>query len=390
MNNYNLLFNIAILFGFFSCSKPLPPTSNVNTDIVNVEHTVELPDLKDSKEIYYSELFSKVRYIELDSHPSQAIIGSIAGTEITNDGDIVILDQRNCKIIRYDSCGHFLNLIGDRGHGPNEFIQPKSICYDKYDNQILVLDSWSGKVLFYSLDGKMAKSISVAYPDGIRVVDSKHRLLFYNYFPECLDHNFLICTNDGEECCRFDPVPDSFKSKQHPATNFVFSNTEDDALLCRAGYSSIIYKVKGSKVSAFIELTSKEKIWSFGRTEKLMTAYENRNKTSIGQFHFVNDKFCIQGFNIEDGFLFEYWSDFKGMTRGGRKMVNDIDGLIAKVGGNVACHGKEIYKGYTSIDIEEIFESWKGNNNVSQKERDFVTKMSNNINPFFQVCTVKD
>ena len=384
-NKYLFLF---ILINSFISACSLSETNLQEIDLTKVQNKVLIPDMKDSLEIRYSDLYSNVRYITLESCPEEAIIGLISRMEIANNGDFIIFDQINNKIVRYDSCGQFKNLIGERGHGPNEYISPKTICYDKYENLLIVVDGWTGKLLYFNLNGKMIKSLKVPFPSEIKVLDQVHLVLFNNY-SKAENYNYLIVTKDGKECSKFEPIQKTIKMKGFPDTGNVFKYFDEDILLCRSAYSSIIYKAQADSIIPYIEMYSTDKIWAMSRPNQLADAYKNTDKAYVRTALVINGKVILEGYNFINNYPFLYINDLQGHIRAGQKVINDVFGYA-----NFTCFlqnkGNNIYKYIKPEKYEELLDSWKDRTDIPQKDREFVTRMANSINPIIQVCTVKD
>jgi len=74
-------------------------------------------------------------------------------------GNIYILDNGNCRIVKYTKTGKYISIIGKEGNGPCEFQLPHSIQYTK-QNTITVSDEIKRYTSVLSTAGKELKRLS--------------------------------------------------------------------------------------------------------------------------------------------------------------------------------------------------------------------------------------
>lgn len=82
---------------------------------------------------------------------SEHLIGSMADIIVTDDSYVVI-DGQNGNIFRYTLDGRFLNAIGRRGNGPEEYVHINDV---QYRDSSLYVYSVPSKIQHFSLDGTM-------------------------------------------------------------------------------------------------------------------------------------------------------------------------------------------------------------------------------------------
>ena len=352
-------------------------------------YKIEMTDMKDSLELHYSDLFSSVRYIELSDNPTEAIISSITKLEITQDGDLVIFDRDKSKIVRYDSNGLFLNLIGEKGLAPNEYINLEAIAYDKFDNQVLAYDAGKRKILCYTLEGKMVKSISVPYLSAFSVVDKDHLILYNDYIMKEPDFNYVIIDKEGKEEYKIEKINNILEGGPYPSTGSVFNRLDNGELLCWSFLSTTIFKLENGQEKHFAEIIPPSDDWSVAGPDKTREANENsKKKKLIHSMVYINNHFLLTGYNIQDGYTFFYWTDLQGHGRGGQTLVNDMTGLYP-LDYILGTNGKNLYCGLLPFLHEPLLKQWKERQDIPQSDKDLVSKLANSANPIIQVCTVK-
>ncbi|GHE66396.1 MULTISPECIES: 6-bladed beta-propeller [Roseivirga] len=143
---------------FVSCSeeKPIP--------ITEAKLITELYELNDSI------LFGQIGDIEL------------------HDEFMFFSDKNSNRVFVLDSNFQFLRTIGEAGSGPNEIKGIKNIAMA--DSTLFVQDLWGGKLLNYSLNGDLLKTINIKLNSGdfdvlgsdiIGKVIGQHELPFTKY-----------------------------------------------------------------------------------------------------------------------------------------------------------------------------------------------------------------
>jgi hypothetical protein len=117
--------------------------SNNNPKLISVLNTQDL---------VYSELFDTITYIKLSNEP-EALVGVIDKI-VLGDSCVYILDRYKTKSIKKFSLkGDLLSAIGNRGEGPEEYIEPTDFIV--YENEVIVYDQFKSDLKYYDLDGHL-------------------------------------------------------------------------------------------------------------------------------------------------------------------------------------------------------------------------------------------
>ena len=104
-----------------------------------------------NKEINLSKIARSVRYVELESTPDSYL--SAVTKAIFLDDQIIVLDEQSNKLLRFSSEGKFLGTIGAGGRGPGEYVRVTQLEVNQINKTIYVFDISQGKVLKFNLDG---------------------------------------------------------------------------------------------------------------------------------------------------------------------------------------------------------------------------------------------
>lgn len=114
-------------------------TTCINLKDLNLEHGTKLSNIADS-----------VNIIQLETS-TENIIGKIEKISLQKD-KIYILDRmKNPGIYVFSDTGKYICRIGQKGPGPEEYIEPTD--FDIYGDSVFILDQFKAKLLIYSTDG---------------------------------------------------------------------------------------------------------------------------------------------------------------------------------------------------------------------------------------------
>lgn len=122
----------SIIFTFLSgCSGK--SRQDKDSNIPKVLHV-----LLESTKPSYKSLFDRVEVIKLESDP-QSLIGYLDKAMCIGDS-ILILDMSRSSVMLFSPDGKFLNTIGERGDGPEQYLMCYDVAYNKSTNTVSVLD----------------------------------------------------------------------------------------------------------------------------------------------------------------------------------------------------------------------------------------------------------
>lgn len=128
-------------------------------------HHIKIPAdtfLLDTHPKKLSELFRTTKLIPLETNEN-CLIGRI-GKLITHDKRIYVLNllgEEVAELLVFDEEGHFIRQIGDVGRGPNEAVILKDFALDKIQNEIILLDSYGRKLLFFDTEGEFLRKAAL-------------------------------------------------------------------------------------------------------------------------------------------------------------------------------------------------------------------------------------
>lgn len=126
------------------------------TPVFDNSKLIILPDDINKKAILLNDLIDSLYYIKL-GHTEQVCIEAIDKIVFAGD-NIVIIDKGKKKgLYLFSGNGAFLGKIGDLGKGPNEYLSASDVAIDRFSDNIVVLDQFGKKLLYYDKNGGFLK-----------------------------------------------------------------------------------------------------------------------------------------------------------------------------------------------------------------------------------------
>ena len=171
---------ILMLLFCFSCSSKSGRDAVEKSD-AKPSVTVDLVDYMEGEkedEIALSGLVDSLAYIPLQT-PDDLPVDVLLAVKMSSD-DILVMDRQQ-KLYRFDSHGHFLNLIGSRGEGPGEYVSAVDFEIDASRDAVYLFDIFRKKIKVYQMSGAFVQDIVV--PDGIESMALLNDTSFIGYRP---------------------------------------------------------------------------------------------------------------------------------------------------------------------------------------------------------------
>lgn len=406
---------ILLLFIIASCGKKAEiPDYGVPKDMDVESLSISFESARNG--LLYSNLYSEVSYIPLETS-DQSIIGEISKLEIANNGDLIIFDMPMQSIVRFDSNGKFICRIGKQGNGHGEYGMPIDMVYDKNTDNVVVLDTSSGKLLWYDLDGTLLSVTVLGYsPSVFAVLDDNHLCLYMNHYDNTalrpIGHNLKIIDKKGNllsEVMEYDTTMESF----HPACENVFF-TFGTEICFKQPFSSLVYSIEGAHLSP---PTVRPKLYvDFGKSKIPEEWYRGDFMELLNALSETKDiTYLMSVYKTKNHILFNvaknrrvcmYVKDTRDckLDRYGFNAENDMFGFVSSISlctlkdnrcyfitdpseygfyrQNLSKEGAQFY----TVDVN-------GNSKEyipSQEEKDFLSSVRDGDNPIIQVCTLKD
>ena len=384
----------------------------------------------------FSNLFSKVRYVPLEE-TQNSIIGELTELLVTNNGDFIVFDLFGEGVFRFAPDGKFLNNIGVKGPGPNEYIRPMDVEYDPFTDKVLVWDNGASSILTYSLDGKMEHKIKLPWIiNKIGIIDKEHLICYMNHGEFLKEgetaYNYKVIRRDGAIVKEFGEYGAEMNGFWPPKTNVFCCQLGRG--LCHPPLSNTLYSMENKSLNAVAIFDLGEKAIPENWKKSPYKDYkqkrkENRNLLELNEIYESEYYFVIRAQNIRSYILCLVEKETKEIKSLALDLINDLYGLEG-VPSIRNVHNNEVYfctipesfeyvrEQLKSLPEDESFEeAYKIMKNKSTTyiaeefgeeaakayadslmsaeiklhpgEKEFICRMAETSNPILQICTLK-
>lgn len=113
-------------------------------------------DLNMRNHVYSSELFADIQVIPLETTP-ESLIRQITQIKYFEERFYIHDYSRSCLLV-FDSKGHFLFALNEKGNAPGQYLNLTDFEIDKIHKNIVILCAVSNSLYFYDLEGKFIKN----------------------------------------------------------------------------------------------------------------------------------------------------------------------------------------------------------------------------------------
>lgn len=386
-----LLCSLSALF--ISCNHPRTNNKTLTElegkQMISDSTTIEIPQVPSIfsiENINYSDLFTNVRYIPLESN-MYSTIGRISKIEITKEKNILVFDDNNYNIVLFDSLGHFLNNIGLRGRGHAEYTFPLDVTYDPFNEQVIVLDN-PGYLLYYKMDGSFVSKQKVPWHHGSICALGKDTLAINTNFSDPINsngvgYNYQILLRNGTPIACYNP----YEKKDLYSCKTLYQSFSQNELGCFAHTlnDSHIYSITKNGMSlAYIfkingqnDLTEEQK--------EIVKKYMDEDKYNIPNY--------ISNFFKAPNYIFASVSGLRWnlCVYDIRKKVCAVYNSITNdFGGPSSLFFKNVINNEAYMVFEpSAFDFDDSTEHIENERLKALSILKNNDNPIIQVCTIK-
>lgn len=171
---YFSIYGALLCLAFYGCNEDtargfLPTDQAVSSSLTEIGIAdadsvirIKLPEkLDESSAFFVSDVVESVRYVPLET-TKESLISYIEKVVPYKDY-ILVLDVFGKGFLAFDSKGRFRHRIGSEGKGPGEFLNPIAFTVDAQNEEVLLFDDKSHKIIHYSLEGKFIREQRVGF-----------------------------------------------------------------------------------------------------------------------------------------------------------------------------------------------------------------------------------
>jgi hypothetical protein len=267
---------------FFSGCNPTSDTEGV--PIINIKDKNILRGTK------LSELITDIKFVPLET-TSECLIGELNKIDFSNN-EIVVLDSRMAMAVyRFSEDGKFMNRIGQRGGGPEEYFAAEDISINPNNtNEIAILDQ-KGEILIYKTDNTYLRRIkSPRHARKIGWYDN--RIAVYKVSEENLA---LIDEKEGTQINVFLKEDEAKRMILH----YSFQLYQNKELLYVANLDYTIYKISGDRVYPHIRFTFDKPMYTDKNIGLLRDDINNMNKFVSFRYYNENPTHICMAYTYE-------------------------------------------------------------------------------------------
>lgn len=190
---------LLILLFCFSCyTKQMDGLGNGSCLKVNLANYLEG---EKGDEVTLSELVDSLTYIPLQT-PDELPVDVLMSVKMSSKY-VFVLDRQQ-KLYRFDRRGHFLNLIGARGEGPEEYVSVIDFEVDEKKDAVYLFDIYRKKIKSYRMSGTFLGDIVV--PEGVESMALLNDSSFIGYRP------WYATTDKSEQCVVFGKSAEEYET----------------------------------------------------------------------------------------------------------------------------------------------------------------------------------
>ena len=297
MKEYTII--ILLLFITFGCKKPKTYIASEET-IAPITISLE----KSDKPMDLSNSIDEITYLPLETK-KESLIGTVSKVIRFND-KYVVADKKRGKIFLFDNKGKFISTIGEKGHGPKEYVKLEDIEINKKDTSLVVIGNVSPlRLIYYSLNNSASSEKEYRNLSGQRFsLSSSNSIITHDMYPfeNKLGYGLCIADNKGSIVSRhlcFKKINDVSKIPIN-----VFSHLSD-TILFHKYLNDTVYQIINNKIS--------KRYYVYFEKYTMPQSVKNLFNNDIESFHKESRDYIsgIDNFLEIDDFIFFEFS-FKG------------------------------------------------------------------------------
>ena len=231
--------NMKYLFSFL-CLCCVLSVSAQKPVVINLAKAIS----ESPKEIMLNELASDIRYVPLETTDdclmnNEFYIMQYTGEDIITSG-----------IFHFDKNGKFLNKIGSKGQGPEEYLQGL-FAFGDWKNKLLYVQNWT-TLTCYGFDGTFVRSVPTPQLNmGAAGLFDKNHILYSNdiYYADKANpiQLYMVDSQNGKTVSKWRGHLEENKKYGMILTSRDFMYNYDNSLFYKPALENVIFKILSPK-----------------------------------------------------------------------------------------------------------------------------------------------
>ena len=243
MKKWISIFFVLLLFVVNCKNKPKENITLYGATSENLfSESLIVDNIDENTVLKFSDIFDSISFIRLETNET-ALIGSVEKIIAVNDKFIILDGIIAKKVLVFHEDGRFLNQIGSKGAGPEEYDAPNDITYDKYNDELLIYVNNHKKIMRFKLDGTFIGNIKLDFwTSVVFVIDENKYGLYVNYHnnSQYKGYNLIVIDRDGKVLNLL--MPFDIDSKNISGVDINAFTNYQDKILFSPYYDNKIYE----------------------------------------------------------------------------------------------------------------------------------------------------
>jgi len=141
------VFLIAIILFIISSCSVDKKNKKIEDDFTN--YRIDVDYIKNSCDSF----IKSAKFIPLELN-DESVLNGIDKLIYTKE-NLIVFDKRQKQVVVFDTLGVFHSKIRKYGKGPNEYLFPTDIIFDKNENELGIMAQSKGCIIWFNLDGSV-------------------------------------------------------------------------------------------------------------------------------------------------------------------------------------------------------------------------------------------
>lgn len=267
---------VTALATLLSCQRASKKSVDVACNKIEVSEPIALP---------VEKLIADYDTIRLETS-DQSLLSDILQIHLMNN-KLYVTDSSLAYVIIFSKQGKYLSKICNQGEGPSEYIKIGSFETDKYNNRLLLTDSFSKRLFEYNENGELLRVIPLSFMPNRIASDQSGRFIhtcsaskLNNEEEKILNNCIHIVNEQGKITDTYltDDTPQRLDIRSACAASY----TAKGELLYMPILSNTIFKVQDSQAIPEYTILNRTKRKSVS-DEKKKTLHYEYHKDNIGK-----------------------------------------------------------------------------------------------------------
>jgi hypothetical protein len=137
-----------------------------------------------------------IKTVPLETRPD-CLIRQIDKLYVLPNDNLLIYDQNGSLALLFDPSGKFLQKVGQKGQGPEEYVEIGDLEYDVRTKQIYIYDRYTDRMFIYDAEGTLLQTLHSSLSFNSFTKTEAGYWLYFCYSPANTEHYQLVYADDS-------------------------------------------------------------------------------------------------------------------------------------------------------------------------------------------------